>query len=193
GNVGSRLGKHWVTAGHEVMFGVREVNEKTQQIATDAAASIGSMVEAADYGEVVVIAIPGRVMADIIPTLALNGKIVIDATNGGGTDGKSGSELIAALAPGAAVYKAFNSVGAENLDKPSFGEIQSDIYYCGANDDHAEVVAQLIEDVGFRAFWVGDLSRAGMLETLARLWIAIATGTGAGRRLGWRLLTEADE
>ncbi|MEL6151046.1 MAG: NAD(P)-binding domain-containing protein [Chloroflexota bacterium] len=193
GSIGSRLGKHWSAAGHDVMFGVREVNEKTKQVADDAGATIGTMAEAAAHGDVVAVAIPGRAVADVIPTLPLAGKIVIDATNGSGSSTQSGAEHIAALAPEAAVYKAFNSVGAENFDAPIFGTIQSDMLYCGENNDNADIVVGLIEDIGFRAFWVGDLSRAGMLETLARLWITIANSTGAGRRLGWRLLTEADD
>ena len=191
GNVGGRLGRNWAAAGHDVMFGVREINERAQENA--GGVPLGTMQEAAQFGEIIVLAIPGSSLAAIVPTLDSSGKIIIDTTNGGGTEGKSGAELVAELTPEAAVYKAFNSIGAENFDAPRFGELQADMFYCGANSEEGDIVIGLIEDMGFRPFYVGDLSKAGMLESVAYFWMTIARGTGVGRRMAFKMLTASDE
>src|SRR5581483_11911060 len=96
GHVGSTLGRAWEATGHTVIFGGR----------TDA-------FEAAERADVVVFAVPGREMADLVGPMAeaLTGKVVIDATNRLDTKPPSAVQLISTLAPGTRVARAFNSVG----------------------------------------------------------------------------------
>ena len=65
---------------------------------------------------------------------------------------------ITAAAPDALVFRAFNSVGWENMADPVLGGVQADLLYCGADDPAATaVVESLIADVGFRPVRVGGL------------------------------------
>ncbi|WP_199247350.1 NAD(P)-binding domain-containing protein [[Phormidium] sp. ETS-05] len=53
GNIGGTLGKLWAKRGHEVYFGVRDVNsEKTQALLAESGpnAKAGSIEEAAAWG-----------------------------------------------------------------------------------------------------------------------------------------------
>jgi len=61
GNIGGTLGKKWAQAGHDVVFGVREVNSAKVGALLEAAggnASADSVANAAAFGDVILIAIP---------------------------------------------------------------------------------------------------------------------------------------
>jgi 8-hydroxy-5-deazaflavin:NADPH oxidoreductase len=57
GNIGGNLGKHWATAGHEVMFSSRHP-EELKSMADEVGAKIGTTEETATFGEVILLAIP---------------------------------------------------------------------------------------------------------------------------------------
>jgi predicted dinucleotide-binding enzyme len=66
--------------------------------------------------------------------------------------------------------------------------------YSGPDGSERQVVDRLVDDLGFRAIWLGDGPEAHALtDALARLWFQLAFRQGWGRRLAWRLLTDADE
>ena len=80
-NVGSTLGKLWAERGHEGSFGLRDASsEKAQTLRSSwNDVTITNVVKAVEAAEVVVIAVPGAVIADV----AMNGgdwsgKIIID-------------------------------------------------------------------------------------------------------------------
>lgn len=199
GRIGGSLGKAWVAAGHDVQFGVRDLDDADLKVLlaeSGKRASAGTPADTAASTEVVVFAIPGAAMRETVATLAnaLQGKIIIDATNGAGTPEKAGVQLIAERLPGTPVYKAFNSVGFEILSAPQFGSLRADMFFCGDGGAGRSVVTALIRDIGFNPMYVGDLSAAPMVEMLARLWGSLAYGQQhIGRRLAFRMLTADDE
>ena len=84
GKVGGNLGGGWAKKGHEVMYGVRDPNsEKTRKaVSASGDAKVGTLAEAAAFGEVVVLTVPWAAAHEIIPALGnLSGKIVIDTMN----------------------------------------------------------------------------------------------------------------
>ena len=132
--IGGTLARKWARAGHQVMFGVRAVdNPETQALARKLNARVGITADAIAFGEVVVFAIPGSVMEETIAAHgpALAGKIVVDAANRMGSGPMNSAAAFAAHAPAAQVYRAFNSLGWENFENPMFGDIQADLFYCG--------------------------------------------------------------
>jgi predicted dinucleotide-binding enzyme len=172
GHIGGTLAKLFVDAGHEIAIG----NSRGPETLRELIASLGSSaqaatpVEAARFGEVVVLAIPLKDHTTL-PADALRGKVVIDAMNyypnrdGHYAQVESGelasSELVAAALPGARVVKAFNTIWFEHLKakgkKDASIEERRAIFLSGDDADAKRVVAQLIEEIGFGAYDLGSL------------------------------------
>ena len=136
GNIGGTLGKKWADSGHQVYFGVRDpAGRRVQALLRDISgiAIAVSMDEALAEGEVVLLAIPGRVAEEVIQTHAsgLDGKIVLDAVNKIGEPQMNCFSILAEAAPRAIAYRAFNHLGWENFDDPTFDGEQADLFYCG--------------------------------------------------------------
>src|SRR5438552_11634127 len=87
GDVGKALGRGFITLGHEVKMGAREAaNPKAAAWAKDAGpkASAGTFKEAAQFGDVVVLATLGTATEEVLRAAgpdAFKGKPVLDATN----------------------------------------------------------------------------------------------------------------
>lgn len=191
-NVGGALARKWAQTGHEMMLGVRNVdNPETLALERELGATVGTVAAAIAFGEVVVFAIPGQAMEATIQAHAasLNSKIVIDAANRIGSSAMNSVADFAAHAPGAQVYRAFNSLGWENFEHPMFGDIQADLLYCGPAGASQDVVEGLIHDVGLRPVRVGDLSQVRLVDAVASLWFALVFGQGMGRHLAFKVLT----
>ena len=79
--------------------------------------------------------------------------------------GKGASEVVAALAPGARVVKAFNSIVAAHFSE---GPMKSDgrrvIFVAGDHPEPADFVKSVIESFGFVAVYLGDLATGGRLQ-----------------------------
>ena len=194
GNVGTRLGKLFVSTNHEVTVGSRD-----RQRALEVAAALGANVkgkiyqEAVKNAEVVVIAIPwleGAAKKVIQGLGDLAEKIVIDCTNPLAPDYMSNtlghttscSEEIAKLIPEAEVVKAFNTIFADIMQpgKQTFEGHRGTGFYCGDDSKAKKIVAGLINDAGFEPVDVGVLKNARYLEPMAQLNIQIAYGLGGG-------------
>ncbi len=192
--IGGTLARKWTAAGHEVMFGVRSVdNSETQALARELGAAVGATAEAIAFGQVVLFAIPGEAMEETIAAnaAALAGKVVVDAANRLGGRPMNSGAAFAAHAPGAQVYRAFNSVGWESFDNPAYGDVQADLFYCGPAGEDQAVVEGLIRDVGLRPVRVGDLDQVGLVDMIGGLWFALAYGQGMGRNLAFKVLTRS--
>jgi predicted dinucleotide-binding enzyme len=195
GNIGGALGKKWSAAGHHVFFGVRDpagsrVQAYLREISGIAMAV--SMAEALSEGEVVLLAFPGRVAENVIREHAsgLDGKIVLDAVNKIGDPQMNCLAILAEAAPRAIPYRAFNHLGWENFDDPTFGGVQVDLFYCGPEQSERTQVERLITDVGLRPIYCGGVEQAPLLDNLTSLWLYLARNLGKGRHLAFKLLTD---
>lgn len=190
--VGSTLARQWAQAGHQIMFGVRSVdNPETQALAQELSAAVGTVAEAIGFGEAVVFAIPGSAMEETIAAQgpALAGKVVVDAANRMGGGPMNSAAAFLTHAPAAQVYRAFNSLGGEIFANPLFGDTQADLFYCGPAGAGQAAVEELIRDVGMRPMRLGDTSQVGLVDMLGSLWFALAYGQGMGRELAFKVLT----
>ncbi len=190
--VGGALARKWAQAGHSVMFGVRAVdNPEVQALAQELGATVGSVADAIAFGAVVVFAIPGNAMEETIAAHgpALAGKIVVDAANRMDGGSMNSAAAFAAHAPGAQVYRAFNSVGWENFENPMYGSVQADLFYCGPAGAGQAAVEGLIRDVGLRPVRVGGVDQIGLVDMIGGLWFALAYGQGLGRNVAFKVLT----
>jgi predicted dinucleotide-binding enzyme len=171
GNVGSALGRVWAKKGHEVMFSSRNLDDdKALAAKVGANAKAGTPEQAAQFGEVILFAVPYRALPDLGKTLAphLKGKVVLDACNPfPQRDGEianwareKGAGLASAeLLPGARIVRAFNAIGAANMGSAheSPGRIGMPI---AADDAGAiEVASRLIRDIGYEPVVIGGLEK----------------------------------
>lgn len=199
GNVGSALGKRWAEAGHAVIFGTREPEaEKVKGLLSDIGenACADLPAEAAGAAEAIVLATPWGVTQQVVETLGdLTDKVIIDATNpiapglelALGTT-TSGAEEIAKWADGAAVVKAFNTTGYNNMLNPDYDGQSATMFIAGDNEAAKEVVTTLSEEIGFDVADVGVLKCARYLEPMAFAWITMAMVQGMGRDIAFKLL-----
>jgi predicted dinucleotide-binding enzyme len=194
GNVGGALGQRWAEKGHAVMFGARDPNSDKAKaaLANIPGAHIGNVRDAADFGDAILIAVPGGAVLDTVRACAsLQGKVLMDAANWFGERPtgvtRSLAEAIADAAPGARVVKAFNTTGANNMLNPRYGAQNADMFICGDDADAKATVAGLSRDIGFDVVDAGPLSAALLLENLAQLWVHLAR-SGAGRDIAWKLM-----
>jgi len=188
GTVGKALGRSIAASGGDVVFA------STGNSAVAAAESIGAraravsgIAEAALGADVVVLAIPYTAARNVAEGLAgrVAGKIVIDVTNPLAPDmsglatepGRSAAENIALWLPGAVVVKAFNTLFASVQANPKAQGNLVDALFATDDPVAREVVAGLIESMGFRPVWVGGLARARELEAMAFLNIALQMAT----------------
>lgn len=193
GNIGGTLAAAWCRAGHRVFMGLRNPDGPR---ATEAKAVAGDALtvvlprEAAESADVVVFAVPGRAMAEVLADLGgvLAARTVIDATNTMGPAGPSGSlDQIATAAPTSVAYRAFNSLGWENYADPDFDGISADLFFAGPDGPGRELVEGLIADVGLRPIWLGGPDRAGLVNTVTAIWFALVMGQGK-RHLAFKVL-----
>jgi len=186
GRVGHGIGRHWVAAGHDVVFGSRTPSAEK---AAELAGIIGSKVRVASYADavksaaIILLAIPYRVVQETLASLgSLAGKILIDPTNPPRTllngypvaddPTTSAAERIQSWTPGAKVVKALNTINYLVIANPKMG--QGPVTICIAGDD-AEAkarVGRLIANSGLEPVDVGLLIGARHIEGLARIFTA---------------------
>jgi NADPH-dependent F420 reductase len=198
GSMGKGLGFIWAGKNHEIMFGSRDpVNAEKLAKSSDNKVSGGTYQEAAQFGEVIVLAVPWSAVKETIEVVGdLTGKIIIDCTNavaphlGGLLLGHttSAAEKIAEWAKAANVIKAFNSLGAENLTKLQYGSQSASTFICGDDMNAKSIVRNLGEELGFDVVDAGPLENARLLEPLAMLWIDLAYKQGMGTDIAFKVL-----
>lgn len=188
GIVGQVLAAGFVKHGHQVTLGTRSPNAtEIQKWHTDnPAVRVETFAQAAAFGEVVVLAVLGRI-ADKVIELAgpgnFLGKVVIDTTNPLAdappvngvlryTTGPNESlgEQIQALIPNARVVKAFNSVGNARMVNPEYAQGTPTMFLCGNDEAAKGVVSEIIRQFGWEPFDCGGIMSSRALEPLCALW-----------------------
>ena len=190
GNVGHALAQALDRAGHQIIFGVRhpEAGNADQK----------SIAEASNQADATILAVPFAAAAEVIAAASgFAGKVLIDATNPlGMVEGglgltmgftTSGVEQIAALAPKAHVFKAFNQTGFENMADARPYATRPAMFVAGEDAAGKRIVLTLVSDAGFEAVDVGGLRAARLLESLAMLWIELARKRGLGSDFAFSL------
>jgi 8-hydroxy-5-deazaflavin:NADPH oxidoreductase len=195
GKVGSTLGRRFADAGHDVVYGVRAVDDAKHAALVGARQSVAPIDAAAARAEIVVLTTPWAGAQDALGAAGdLSGKILVDATNPigpgmvlthGTTD--SGAEQVARWSPGARVVKAFNSIGMEVMANPVFGDARAVLAICGDDAAACTTVASLAAAIGFDPVVLGPLTRARFIEPAALVWITAVPVLGT-RQFAWGML-----
>ncbi len=177
GNIGGALARHWVNAGHEVLISSRHP-EELQPLADELGprARAGMPVEAAEFGDVVLVSVPYSAMPQIGAEFGslLAGKVVLDTSNpvarrdGAITEyalGLGSGVATAQFLPGARVVRAFNCIPAASLaNQPNRQPNRIAIPLAGDDSEALEVAQRLVDDAGFDGVVVGPLAIAGNFD-----------------------------
>ncbi|MFJ3789561.1 NADPH-dependent F420 reductase [Kitasatospora sp. NPDC090091] len=196
GAMATTLGGAWVRAGHEVLVGGRDPGAAARAAAAAGAARSGTLADAAEFGEAVLVAVPAGAASRVVGALAaeLTGRTVLDCTvpmapgpdgpvvtTSGGPD--SVAARLAAAAPGARVAKVFGICHESiwTLDRPAFDGAPLAVPFCTDDPAAAALVTELVSSMGCTPLPCGGLARAGLLESAAVLAIGIWWSGGEAR------------
>jgi 8-hydroxy-5-deazaflavin:NADPH oxidoreductase len=197
GHIGGALATLWVGAGHEVLMSSRHPQE-LQALAHSLGprARVGTPLEAARFGEVVLISVPYGALPQVGRDLKseLAGKIVLDTGNPyPERDGpmavearRKGTGVASAeYLPGVRLVRAFNAINS--------GDLRSEAHRKGApiaiplaGDDRQalQVAEQLVRDAGFAPVVVGPLSRAREFDVGTPVYTRLMTEPQLRQALG---------
>jgi 8-hydroxy-5-deazaflavin:NADPH oxidoreductase len=188
GEVGQTLGAGFLKHGHQVMMGTRDPKkeEVANWVAQTPGATAGTFAEAAGFGELIVLAVLGKVVEQVVQLSGpanFKGKTLIDATNpiadAPPVEGvlqfitgpnESAAEQLQTLLPEAHVVKAFNSVGSGQMINPHYEQGVPTMFLCGNDEAAKKVVSDVIRQFGWEPFDCGTIISARALEPLCILW-----------------------
>ena len=203
GNVGTGLGRRLAAKGHDIVVSFARTPGKVQEAADTigGGARAGTPKEAAEHGEVVILATPWAVTLEAVAAAAgaLSGKTIWDTTNPFAPDMSelligtttSAGEEVAKAAPGARLVKAVPPF-AELLNAPSarIGGRRPCVFVCADDPAARALVMALVEDVDAEPVEAGPLKLARFTEPLGILVTNLAYVRGLGARIGVTLLRE---
>jgi predicted dinucleotide-binding enzyme len=177
GAVALAFAREALAQGHQVVLSSRggpdSLAEKIAELGSGASAA--PIVEAAklDY---VLLAVPWRNIAGALKGLPdWDGRVLIDATNPfietspklvlDDLRGIGASEIVARLAPGARIVKAFNSIHIVRFNEgPVKSGARRVIFVSGDDEGSKTFVKGLIESFGFAAIDLGGLVSGGSMQ-----------------------------
>jgi predicted dinucleotide-binding enzyme len=177
GTVALAFAREALATGHEVVLSSRRGPDslagKVAKLGRGASAATVEEAASLDY---VLLAVPWRDLEAALQGLpAWNGRVLIDATNPfietspqlvlADLGGKGASEVVAALAPGARIVKAFNSIVTARFNE---GPIKNGgrrvIFVSGDHSEPTDFVKSVIESFGFAPIYLGGLATGGRLQ-----------------------------
>ena len=171
GRLGQAMARTALRAGRSVVI----ANSRGPESLTSVVSTLGKGVSAGTVDQavaarIVIIAVPWERVPDALRGLEWNDQIVIDATNDWSADdlnGRTSSELVAGLVPGAPVVKAGNTLGADVLGSdPQEAGGRRVIFVSGDDADAKSAAASLFEDAGFAAIDLGNLATGGAMQQI---------------------------
>jgi predicted dinucleotide-binding enzyme len=175
GNIGGTAARLFADAGHEVVIS-NSRGPETLADEEDDGVRAGTVAEASEFGDVVLVAIPFKAYATLPPD-ELSDTVVIDAMNYyPGRDGRiaeldddsaTSTELLARHLDSSRVVKAFNTLEAGTLEEAGrpAGDHSRFVLFMSGDDEHAKrTVAELIDEIGFDPADLGTLAEGGRLQ-----------------------------
>ncbi|HTE58601.1 MAG TPA: NAD(P)-binding domain-containing protein [Verrucomicrobiae bacterium] len=196
GTVARTLGKAWAAKGHEICIGARNPAQEAivaWQQTIGPKARVGSLQDAAAFGEVILIAInPWTEIEGAVTPLALEleSKTIIDVSNN--TDfgkvppkmaftDRSMGESIQSWLPESNVVKTLNITPAGMMINPGESGITPAVGWVSGNNEGAkQQVAALLKDIGWTEVTdLGDIHQSILQESIGLTLSIIVTGAMA--------------
>jgi predicted dinucleotide-binding enzyme len=186
GDVAQTLAAGFIKHGHQVKIGSRTPAKLAEWAAQNPGSSTGTFADAAQFGELVVLAVKGKIAAEALELAGANslaGKTVIDACNPIEdappekgvlkffTDlNESLMEKLQRQFSEAHFVKAYNSVGAGRMINPQFAGGRPTMFICGNNEAAKKQVTGINEQFGWETADMGTAEAARAIEPLCILW-----------------------
>lgn len=177
GAIGTALGERLVAAGEQVLISNSRGPDSLQHLVAAAGPGLtATTVKEAAAEDIVVLAVPWRRLKDAVAATGLDdwsGRIVIDTTNPLGPPdfkvadlgGRTSSEVVADLVPGARLVKAFNTLPPHVLGaNPRTPAGRRVIFLSGDDAGANDRITRLIERAGWAAVDLGRLATGGRLQ-----------------------------
>ncbi len=186
GDVAKALAAGFLLHKHDVMLGTRDKTKLAAWTSKHPTAAIGSLAEAAKFGDAVVLAVKGTAAVDALRAAgaaSFAGKPIIDATNpiadAAPTNGvlkffttldDSLMERLQREFPDGRFVKAFNSVGGASMVDPKFKDGKPTMFICGRDEGAKNVVTKILDEFGWETADMGGVEAARAIEPLCILW-----------------------
>lgn len=175
GPVAQTIAKHALSAGHQVVLSNSRGPESLAALVTELGpgTAAGTAKEAAEQDLVVLAVKWWNVQAALFSVGDWTGRILVDTTNRvasieplmlGDITGRTSSEIVADLAPGAKVVKAFNTVPMSWISDISSSKRKTAFFVSGDDAGAKKTVSDLIEEIGFCSLDLGSLAGGGRLQ-----------------------------
>ena len=187
GVVSQVLADGFLKHGYEVKIGSRDTSKLNEwKNKAGEKGSTGNFSEAANFGEIIVLAVKGTAASEALKLAGennLNGKTIIDATNP--IDNKAPEngvlrfftnldeslmEQLQTKFPGAHFVKAFNSVGNPMMVNPDYKGIKPTMFICGNDENAKKEVKHILDQFGWETEDMGKVEAARAIEPLCMLW-----------------------
>jgi 8-hydroxy-5-deazaflavin:NADPH oxidoreductase len=147
-----------------------------------------NVMDAVANADIVILAMHYAAALEAAAWPSLKGKIVVDISNPVKPDfsgllighSTSAAEEIQAIAKGAKVVKAFNTIFAGLFDGPAASTRNVPVFVAGDDEAAVDAVAKLASAAGFAVEKTGGLDAAKLLEPLGMLNIRFGYGLGRG-------------
>jgi len=175
GSIGKALAGHMAKAGHEVIVSNSRGPDSLAGLVAELGprARAGTRQEAA-AADLVILSVPWEQVPEALSGLPdWNGRILVDATNPvvqpgyrlAELGGRTSSEVVASLAPGARVVKTANTLRAALLAAdPRQGGGRRVLFMSGDDKAAKTEVSGLLGKTGFATIDLGDLASGGKLQ-----------------------------
>ena len=185
GAVAKTLGIGFLEDGHDVTVGTRDPSKLADWAIQNPRARVASFVEAARFGELVVLAVKGAGARDVLAATAshLEDKPVIDTSNPTSDAppvhgvlqyftpaNQSLMEQLQREFPKVRLVKAFNSVGHACMVHPQFAGGKPTMFICGDHDGAKQIVTEVLGRFGWETADMGRAEAARAIEPLCILW-----------------------
>ena len=168
GHIGQALARTAQRAGRKVVI----ANSRGPETLAPVVAALGTGVSAgtvrdAAVAGIVAIAVPWTNVTAAVAGLQWHGQTVIDTTNAFNADlaGRTSSEIVADLVPGARLVKAANTLAAKVLGADPHDAGGRRVIFLSGDDAPAKTtVVELFDTAGFFAIDLGDLVTGGRMQ-----------------------------
>lgn len=186
GDVAKTLAGGFLKHGHSVKVGSRNPAKLSDWCMQTHGSSVGTFAEAAEFGELLVLAVKGNAAAEALSLAGvknLSGKTVIDACNPIEdappekgvlrffTDiNESLMETLQRQFNEAHLVKAYNSVGFPCMVNPVFAGGRPTMFICGNDEGAKKQVTAINEQFGWETADMGAMEAARAIEPLCMLW-----------------------
>jgi 8-hydroxy-5-deazaflavin:NADPH oxidoreductase len=178
GRIGGNCARQAVKGGHEVMLSFARDLSKLEQLASQLGerASSGAVGDAVAFGDVMILSVPwGAIPEALAQAGELSGKVVIDTTNqfGPGPNpepGQTAASFNAQRMSGARYFKSFNTLTARFQESAAGRDGAQRVvqWMCGHDPQAKQLVAGLIEDMGYVPIDLGGTQTCEVMEAPRR-------------------------